>query len=120
MTTHNQRLGVLGEQIAARWLTRKGWRIVYRRFRNGRRDIDIVVQLDDWDEGREYETLERFEGEAVSIGFTVDYVIDFLSVTNREWVTIKMSDSEHQTLLEPQREEGTGTHKYVVMPLRID
>lgn len=46
MTTHNQRMGVLGEQIAARWLTRKGWRIVYRRFRNGRRDIDIVVQRD--------------------------------------------------------------------------
>lgn len=39
-------MGVLGEQIAARWLTRKGWRIVYRRFRNGRRDIDIVVQRD--------------------------------------------------------------------------
>ena len=46
MTTHNQRMGVLGEQIAARWLTRKGWRVVYRRFRNGRRDIDIVVQRD--------------------------------------------------------------------------
>jgi putative endonuclease len=44
MTTHNQRLGLLGEQIAARWLTRKGWRIVYRRFKNGRRDIDLVAQ----------------------------------------------------------------------------
>ena len=46
MTKHNQRLGQLGEQIAARWLTRKGWRIVYRRFKNGRRDIDIVAQRD--------------------------------------------------------------------------
>jgi putative endonuclease len=44
MTTHNQRLGLLGEEIAARWLTRKGWRIVYRRFKNGRRDIDLVAQ----------------------------------------------------------------------------
>ena len=44
--THNQRFGELGEQIAARWLARKGWRIVYRRFRNGRRDIDLVVQRD--------------------------------------------------------------------------
>ncbi len=46
MTTHNQRFGELGERIAARWLTRKGWRIVYRRFRNGRRDIDLVAQRD--------------------------------------------------------------------------
>jgi putative endonuclease len=46
MSNHNQRFGQLGEQIAARWLTRKGWRIVYRRFRNGHRDIDIVAQRD--------------------------------------------------------------------------
>ena len=46
MGNHNQRFGQLGEVIAARWLTRRGWRIVYRRFRNGRRDIDLVVQRD--------------------------------------------------------------------------
>lgn len=46
MTNHNQRLGELGERIAARWLIRKGWRVVYHRFRNGRRDIDLVVQRD--------------------------------------------------------------------------
>lgn len=46
MSTHNQRFGELGERIAARWLARKGWRIVYRRFRNGRRDIDLVAERD--------------------------------------------------------------------------
>ena len=46
MSNHNQRFGQLGEQIAARWLTRKGWRIVYRRFVNGHRDIDLVAQRD--------------------------------------------------------------------------
>lgn len=46
MTNHNQRLGELGERIAARWLVRKGWRIIYHRFRNGRRDIDLVAQRD--------------------------------------------------------------------------
>lgn len=46
MSEHNQRFGELGERIAARWLERKGWRIVYRRFRNGRRDIDIVAERD--------------------------------------------------------------------------
>lgn len=47
MTKHNQRLGELGERIAERWLARKGWRVVYRRFRNGRRDIDLITQRDE-------------------------------------------------------------------------
>lgn len=46
MSNHNQRFGALGERIAERWLTRKGWRIVYRRFTNGHRDIDLVAQRD--------------------------------------------------------------------------
>lgn len=46
MSRHNQEFGELGERIAARWLQRKGWRIVYRRFRNGRRDIDLVAARD--------------------------------------------------------------------------
>jgi len=44
MRTHNQRLGERGEHIAARWLATKGWRLVYHRFRNGRRDIDLVAE----------------------------------------------------------------------------
>lgn len=44
MTQHNQRLGHLGERIAERWLVRQGWRILNRRFRNGRRDIDLVAE----------------------------------------------------------------------------
>lgn len=46
MSNHNQRFGALGERIAERWLTKKGWRIVYRRFRVGHRDIDLVAQRD--------------------------------------------------------------------------
>lgn len=44
MRTHNQRFGERGEHIAARWLATKGWRLVYHRFRNGRRDIDLVAE----------------------------------------------------------------------------
>jgi putative endonuclease len=41
--TKSQALGALGERIAARWLMRDGWQIVDRRWRNGRRDLDLVV-----------------------------------------------------------------------------
>lgn len=44
MPTTKQTFGALGERIAERWLRRHGWRVVNRRFRNGRRDIDLVVE----------------------------------------------------------------------------
>jgi putative endonuclease len=47
VTKATNALGELGERIAARWLERSGWRIVARRFRSGRRDIDLVAQRDD-------------------------------------------------------------------------
>jgi putative endonuclease len=41
--TERQRLGIRGESIAARWLQLHGWAILDRRFRNGHRDLDVVV-----------------------------------------------------------------------------
>jgi putative endonuclease len=46
MSVARQAFGELGERIAERWLRRRGWRIVQRRFRTGRRDIDLVVERD--------------------------------------------------------------------------
>ncbi|HJU72608.1 MAG TPA: YraN family protein [Gemmatimonadaceae bacterium] len=36
--------GILGERLAERWLQRTGWRVLQRRFRAGRRDIDLIVE----------------------------------------------------------------------------
>lgn len=44
MSAARQRFGELGERIAARWLRRKGYRIVAHRFRSGRRDVDLIAQ----------------------------------------------------------------------------
>jgi putative endonuclease len=44
MSTHNQILGVRGERIAERWLQRKGWRVLQRRFRDGHRDVDLIAE----------------------------------------------------------------------------
>jgi putative endonuclease len=46
MSTASQAFGELGERIAERWLRRQGWRVINRRFRNGHRDIDLVVERD--------------------------------------------------------------------------
>ncbi|MDQ2668209.1 MAG: YraN family protein [Gemmatimonadota bacterium] len=44
MSAARQALGEFGERVAERWLRRKGWRVVQRRFRSGHRDIDLVVE----------------------------------------------------------------------------
>lgn len=36
-------MGIRGERVAAKWLSVHGWVIAERRFRNGRRDIDLVA-----------------------------------------------------------------------------
>jgi len=35
-----------GERVAERWLRRRGWVVLQRRYRSGHRDIDLVVQQD--------------------------------------------------------------------------
>lgn len=47
VTQATNQFGELGERIAARYLERSGWLIVARRFRSGRRDIDLIAQRGD-------------------------------------------------------------------------
>ena len=46
MSAATQAFGEVGERVAERWLTRHGWRVLQRRFRNGHRDIDLIVERD--------------------------------------------------------------------------
>src|SRR5687768_4731002 len=46
MSAARQALGRIGEAVAARWLRRRGWRVVAERFRNGHRDVDLIVERD--------------------------------------------------------------------------
>lgn len=44
MSRERQDLGALGERIAAQWLVGAGWAVLDRRFRNGHRDLDLVIE----------------------------------------------------------------------------
>jgi putative endonuclease len=46
MSVARQTLGRVGEAVAARWLRRRGWRVMAQRFRSGRRDVDLIVERD--------------------------------------------------------------------------
>ncbi|HEV7837200.1 MAG TPA: YraN family protein [Gemmatimonadaceae bacterium] len=43
MSAAKQAMGIQGERVAEKWLSVHGWEIAERRFRNGRRDIDLVA-----------------------------------------------------------------------------
>jgi putative endonuclease len=43
----SRRLGILGESLAERWITRRGWHVVARRFQVGHRDIDLIIRRGD-------------------------------------------------------------------------
>ena len=44
MASAIQELGLRGERLAERWLRRRGYRVLQRRFRSGHRDIDLVAE----------------------------------------------------------------------------
>jgi|GEM_PF-853465 len=73
------------------------------------------------DEGMEYISCESYEGEALSIVFNVDNVIDFLSSCEDDRVMLEMKEADSQVLFLPVRDEDDGSvHKHVVMPLDFD
>ena len=47
MSRDNQIKGEIGERIAEDWLVARGYTVIARRFRNGHRDIDLIVSKKD-------------------------------------------------------------------------
>ena len=46
MSKHSK-IGIKGEQIAANFLLNKGYSILHRNWRSGKKEIDIIAQKDD-------------------------------------------------------------------------
>jgi putative endonuclease len=71
MQTTSQRLGALGERIAARWLRARGWDIVGERVRIGRRDLDLIAHRDNTIAVVEVKTRrgEEFGGPVGAVGW---------------------------------------------------
>jgi DNA polymerase-3 subunit beta len=57
-----------------------------------------------------------YQGDALEIGFNVNYLIDVLSIINSDIVRFTLSDSNSSALVEGYDEEGS---VFVVMPMRM-
>ena len=71
MSAATQALGEAGERVAARWLRRRGWAVVARRFRSGHRDIDLIAERAGTVAFVEVKTRrgERFGGPVGAVGW---------------------------------------------------
>jgi putative endonuclease len=63
MPATKQAVGEEGERIAEQWLRARGWVVLARRFRNGHRDVDLIVARDG-EEGGEGRTVAFVEVKA--------------------------------------------------------
>jgi DNA polymerase III subunit beta len=77
----------------------------------------VVLQANNPEQEEAVETLEvEYGGEAMEIGFNVNYLLDALAAVDSDQVELGVSDANSSCLI---REPGTDKTKFVVMPMRL-
>jgi DNA polymerase-3 subunit beta len=77
----------------------------------------VVLQANNPEQEEAVETLEvEYAGEAMEIGFNVNYLLDALAAVDSEQVELGVSDANSSCLI---REPGSDRTKFVVMPMRL-
>jgi DNA polymerase-3 subunit beta len=77
----------------------------------------IVLQANNPEQEEAVETLEvEYSGDAMEIGFNVNYLLDALAAVDSEQVEFGVTDANSSCLI---REPGTDRTKFVVMPMRL-
>jgi DNA polymerase III subunit beta len=77
----------------------------------------VVLQANNPEQEEAVETLEvEYSGDAMEIGFNVNYLLDALAAVDTEQVEFGVTDGNSSCLI---REPGTDRTKFVVMPMRL-
>src|SRR5215471_6414658 len=77
----------------------------------------VVLQANNPEQEEAVETLEvEYSGEAMEIGFNVNYLLDALAAVDSEQVELGVTDTNSSCLI---REPGVERTKFVVMPMRL-
>lgn len=89
----------------------------YRGVRLELSENNVVLQANNPEQEEAIETLEvEYSGEAMEIGFNVNYLLDALAAVDGEQVEVAVSDANSSCLI---REPGSDSTKFVVMPMRL-
>jgi DNA polymerase-3 subunit beta len=77
----------------------------------------VILQANNPEQEEAMETLEvEYDGDAMEIGFNVNYLLDALAAVDSEQVEIGVTDGNSSCLI---REPGGLGTKFVVMPMRL-
>jgi len=77
----------------------------------------VVLQANNPEQEEAVETLEvEYSGDAMEIGFNVNYVLDALAAVDSDQVELGISDANSGCVI---REPGNDKTKFVVMPMRL-
>jgi DNA polymerase-3 subunit beta len=78
---------------------------------------NVVLQANNPEQEEAVETLEvEYSGDAMEIGFNVNYLLDALAAVDSEQVEFGVTDANSSCLI---REPGNDRTKFVVMPMRL-
>ena len=89
----------------------------YRGVRLELSENNVVLQANNPEQEEAIETLEvEYSGEAMEIGFNVNYLLDALAAVDGEQVEVAVSDANSSCLI---RAPGSDSTKFVVMPMRL-
>ena len=89
----------------------------YRGVRLELSSNSVVLQANNPEQEEAVETLEvEYAGEAMEIGFNVNYLLDALAAVDSEQVEFGVTDANSSCLI---REPGSERTKFVVMPMRL-
>ena len=103
LTAH--RTHITGLDLDARWLIGPG-------------TVGLLhLQAHNPEQDEAEEELEvDYQGEEITIGFNVGYLLDVLGVLDTDTVNMALIDSNSSTLVTPS---GSSECRYVIMPMRL-
>ena len=87
------------------------------RFSVSSEGVELSASSPEYGEAKEH--LENgYKGEALSIGFNGQYLLDFLSAAAEGPISVELKDEQSAGQLRPLADEQY-RYKYVIMPMRI-
>lgn len=79
--------------------------------------VEVTSSSSEFGEARE-ELPVDYAGEALTISFNAQYVLDFLNVVETDVVQLSLKDEVSQAVMTPVGAQGS-SYTYVIMPMRI-
>jgi DNA polymerase-3 subunit beta len=87
------------------------------KFSVSKEGVELSASSPDYGEGKE--TIEKdYKGEALSVGFNAEYVLQFLAAAAEGPISVELKDEQSAAQMRPLADEKY-RYRYVIMPMRI-